>query len=62
MSESGRLIMRLVMGRGAANYEPYEQLAREIDNAGGILEKTEDTEIGFTVLRLSFPEGGERGA
>ena len=56
MSEDGRIIMRLTTGDSAMNYEPYEELAQEIDVTGGILDKTVDTEIGFTVLQLAFPE------
>ena len=60
MSENGRLVMRVVTSGDAAGFELPEKTAREISAVGGAFEKTEDKEIGFTVLRLSFPEGGGR--
>jgi hypothetical protein len=62
ISEEGRLMMRLVMSDNAMKYELPEKTERDIYAAGGIMEKTNDKEIGFTVLRLSFPERGDMGA
>jgi hypothetical protein len=61
ISENGRLTMRLATGINAMSYDLPEKTARELRAAGGTIEKTLDTEVGFAVLRLSFNEGGERG-
>jgi len=62
MSENGRLVMRAVTSDDVAGFELPEKTARDIGAVGGAFEKTEDVEVGFTVLRLSFPEGGGRDA
>ena len=62
LSENHRLVMRAVAPFGARDFELPEKTARDIGAAGGAFEKTEDKDIGFTVLRLSLPERGGRDA
>jgi len=54
MSEDGRLTMRLTMGTGAISYELPAKISQDISAAGGSFDKTADTEIGFTALRVFF--------
>ena len=61
ISGDGRIIMRLRMSGASLRYELPGYIDSMLSDHGGSFEKIADLD-NLAVLRLSFPEGGERGA
>ena len=60
ISGEGRIMMRLRMSDVSLKYELPGHIDSMLSTLSGLFEKIHDSE-NLAVLRLSFPEGGERG-